>query len=188
MHIVFLPATEPDNIRYGRVPKQIAGYSHASIYHVSYSRLVWYNQTVQDEAIRQICDWSTQPIILVGFSKSGLGAWNITLRMPERVVGTIIFDAPVARDSLPPWGTAPFYADDASWQQDLPLRNVAAFHEVMPDDHRLILISGTGFPDEMQTLSAALHEVGRQHSFLDVPRTPHRWDSGWIEKGLELLS
>lgn len=187
MHIVFLPATEPGNTSYGQIPEHIPGYPDVSTSLVSYPNLVWYNRAVQDEAIRQIRSMDRQPIILVGFSKSGLGAWNISMRMPDRVVGTIIFDAPVAREQLPPWGTAPFYADDAAWQEDLPLRTVNRFHDVMPDDHRLILIAGPGFSDEMLALSNALHTIGRQHDVLDRQSTAHHWNAGWIEEGLEML-
>lgn len=181
---VFLPATEPGKGNYGEIPQEIALFPGLAVRQVNYPTLVWYNRAVQDEGIRQIRAWGATSVILVGFSKSGLGAWNIARRMPDLVAGTIIFDAPVARGTLPPWGTAPFYADDAAWQEDLPLRSIAAFHQAMPADHRLALISGPGFPDEMRVLSDALRQLGRQHIFLDRRDLKHHWNSGWIEDGL----
>ncbi len=182
--LVFLPATEPGNGHYGEIPQQIALFPDLAVRQVNYPTLVWYNRAVQDEAIRQIRALTATSLILVGFSKSGLGAWNIARRMPDRVAGTILFDAPVARDTLPPWGTAPFYADDAAWQADLPLRGIREFNEAMPAAHRLVLISGPGFHDEMQILSDALRQLGRQHGFLDRRNLNHHWNAGWIEEGL----
>ena len=183
--VVFLPATARDNITYGEIPEKIPAFPDIAVRQVVYPRLVWYNRAVQDEAIAQIRAWNIQSVILVGFSKSGLGAWNIARRIPERVSGTIIFDAPMARESLPPWGTAPFYADDAAWQKDLPLRTCAQFQEAVHPHHRLVLISGTGFHDEMCTLSGRLIKIGLPHAFLPRPELRHHWNSGWIEEGLE---
>jgi hypothetical protein len=98
--------------------------------------------------------------------------------------GTIIFDSPVARDALPPWGTAPFYKDDAAWQEDLPLRTCEQFKAVMPANHKLVLISGTGFHAEMCTLSDKLSGIGLEHIFLPRPDMKHHWNSGWLEEGL----
>lgn len=187
MNLVFLPATEPSDGMYGEVPDKIEGFLDASIHTVQYPHLVWYNFRVRDEAIAQIRAFNVSPVILVGFSKSGLGAWNIARAIPDLISGTIIFDAPVARESLPPWGTAPFYRDDESWQQDLPLRTVRSFRSVMPETHRLVLISGAGFHDEMCQLSNELTRVGSRHSFLSRPHLKHHWNSGWIGEGLNEL-
>lgn len=186
--LVVLPATEPGNRNYGEIPESIASFPALTVRQVTYPTLVWYNRAVQDEAIAQIRSWNAPSIILVGFSKSGLGAWNIARRISDLVAGTIIFDSPVARDSLPPWGTAPFYKDDVDWQEDLPLRTCEQFKAVMPANHQLVLISGTGFHAEMCTLSDKLSVIGLEHTFLPRPDMKHHWNSGWIEEGLNEIS
>lgn len=133
----------------------------------------------------QIRAWGNGPIILVGFSKSGLGAWHIARTMTDHVLATLIFDAPVARAELPPWGTQPFCADDDAWQADLPLRNVQAFDAALPKTHRLVLISGANFHEEMGSLSQALSDIGHKHVFVDRRDMKHHWNSGWIEEGLK---
>ena len=185
--LVFLPATEPGNHNYGVIPENIASFPDLAVRQVTYPALVWYNRAVQDEAIEQIRAWSVPSVILVGFSKSGLGAWNIARRIPDLVAGTIIFDAPVARDTLPSWGTAPFYKDDAAWQEDLPLRTCEQFKSVMPVNHKLVLISGKGFHAEMCMLSDKLSGIGLNHVFLPRPDVKHHWNSGWLEEGLMKL-
>jgi pimeloyl-ACP methyl ester carboxylesterase len=187
LNLVFLPATEPGDATYGTVPAWIEAYPAAAIHQIHYPAMVWYNKTVCREAIAQIRSIDAATVILVGFSKSGLGAWNIARSIPDRISGTIIFDAPVARDELPPWGTGPFYASDTSWQEDLPIRTIRDFQAVMPKTHSLVLLSGESFHEEMCALSQALSKIKAEHVFLPRPHLKHHWQSGWIEEGLHAL-
>lgn len=168
-HLVFLPATEPDDETYGMIPDQVAGYPEAVVHRMRFPRMVWYNETVRDEVVAQIRALDVAPIVLVGFSKSGLGVWNI------------------ARETLPPWGTVPFYASDADWRADLPLHTLAAFQAAVPRTHKLVLISGANFHDEMCVLAQALSETCIEFVFLPRPHLNHHWQSGWIEEGVRTL-
>jgi len=188
LNLVFLPATEPDDGTFGVIPSQLDTCPGASVRQVVFPTMVWYSQPVREQAIAQIQSWPAAPLVLIGFSKSGLGAWNIARAIPDRVAATIIFDAPVARLQLPPWGTRPFYADDAEWRQDLPILTTGAFQAAMRADHRLILISGEHFHTEMEALSEALGKGGMKHVYLPCPEMKHRWDGGWIEEGLSRLA
>tara|TARA_B100000809_G_scaffold260505_1_gene307569 strand:- start:2850 stop:3479 length:630 start_codon:yes stop_codon:yes gene_type:complete len=184
LNLVFLPATEPDDETFGKIPTRIEGCSSTSIHQVRYPGMVWYNAAIRQEAIDQIRALDVASIVLVGFSKSGLGAWNIARTIPDCISGTIIFDAPVARDERPVPETAPFYASDASWREDLPNRTVPAFKTAMPATHSLVLISGDGYHDEMRTLSRSIGKIRVEHTFLPRPHLKHHWNSGWIEQGL----
>ncbi len=188
LRLVFLPATEPTDTTYGVIPKTLSFGSHSVCQSLDFGRLVWYNAAVRAEARAQISRLDPGLIVLVGFSKSGLGAWNLTRELPDRVAATLIFDAPLTRAKLPPWGTAPFYADDAAWAADRPLLQIAAFKASVPASHRLILISGANFHGEMETFSKALRTAGVAHAFLASPGRRHHWNSGWLEEALPLLS
>ena len=74
MDIVFLPATDPGDTTCGTIPKELAGYPDASVRQVRYPALVWYNDAVRKEAVAQIRACGAAPVVLVGSSKSGLGA------------------------------------------------------------------------------------------------------------------
>lgn len=185
VNLVFLPATEPGDATYGGVPERISGLREVSIHTIQYQHLVWYNKSVRAEAVAQIHALNVSPIVLVGFSESGLGAWNIAREIPDLIEATIIFDAPVARRKLPPWQTAPFYDSDESWREDLPLDTMKSFLTNVLDPHRLVLLSGIGFHDEMCQLSDELKKNGYAHVFLPGPDREHRWDSGWVEEGLK---
>ena len=184
---VFLPATAPDDAAYGEPPGRLGCCPDAIIRHVRFPGLVWYNKSVQDDAIAQIRSFGAETAALIGFSKSGLGAWNIAMAIPDLASATVIFDAPVARRTLPPWGTDPFYADDDAWRQDLPILHVKRFHETMSRSHKLVLVAGPAFREEMRALSKALSSLGRRHVFLDRPDMKHHWNSGWIEPAVTAL-
>lgn len=184
LNVVLLPATDPADDRYGQAPDRLDGCPDAVFHHIRFPSMVWYNADVRRQAIAQIEALALPPVILIGFSKSGLGAWNIARAIPGRIAATIIFDAPVARDELPPWGTAPFYDGDCAWQADLPLRTIAEFQAAMPATHRLVLVSGASFHAEMARFAEALAASGLPHTFLPRPHLSHDWQSGWIEEGL----
>lgn len=188
MNLVFLPATDPEDTTYGSIPQRIEGYPDVALYPLYFPHLVWYNKPVRDQAIRQIEALQLSSFVLVGFSKSGLGAWNIARSMPDRVEATLIFDAPVARTEVPPWGTTGFYPNREMWLADLPIRSVSDFKAAMPAKHRLILIAGANFPDEMSALSQALTTANAEHTFLSRPHLIHHWNSGWIKEGLGVLT
>jgi len=185
--LILLPATEPTDKTCGTIPERIDAYPAASLRQVHYPAMVWYNEAVRNEAIAQIRAFDLGSVILVGFSKSGLGAWNIARTIPDRISATIIFDAPVARHELPPWGTAPFYDSDESWHKDVPVRTVEEFEAAVPRTHKLVLISGEGFHKEMCLLAGALSKTTVSYVFLPRPHLRHHWQSGWIEDGLNAL-
>jgi len=188
LHLVFLPATEPGDETFGVVPERIEACPGASVHQVHYAGMVWYNEHVRQEAIAQIRALELERIVLVGFSKSGLGAWNIARTIPGLVSGTIIFDAPVARENVASLGARAFYTDDPSWRRDLPIHTVQEYGAAMPGTHSLVLISGGSFHQEVYSLSQALSEAMVEHVFLPRPHLEHHWNSGWIEEGLTTLS
>lgn len=184
MDLVLLPATAPDDDRFGRMPEAVPGHVGLRVHAVRFPRQVWYDRATRAEAVAQIGHRCAAPVVLAGFSKSGIGAWNIALEHPGLVAATIIFDAPVARRELPPWGTAGFYADDADWQADLPLARVPRWTASVAGTHRLVLVAGALFHAEMHALSTALQAASVDHDLLGGAEFAHRWDSGWIAAGL----
>ena len=187
IELVMLPATEPDDKTYGQMPSSITGYPKLSIRHIHFPHMVWYNREIQRQAIAQIPVSSVYERVAVGFSKSGLGAWNIVLAAPELFSGSIIFDAPVTMECLPGWGTAPFYKNDVEWQADLPVRSIVEFRKKVPAKHKLILISGEKFHDQMSLFARTITDAGIPHIYIPGKNFKHHWNSGWIEEGLKAI-
>ena len=186
LNLVFLPATDPQDTTYGTIPKQIIGHKNVAVHRVYFPNLVWYNEAVRTQAIEQIDSLRIDFPVLVGFSKSGLGAFNIARMISDQVAGAIIFDAPVARMKSV-WNTAEFYPNDESWLADIPVLHLSDIKNVFKAAQPLILISGMGFHNEMVELSRLLHENSVNHTFLPHPDMKHHWNSGWIEEAVDIL-
>jgi pimeloyl-ACP methyl ester carboxylesterase len=184
--VVILPATHPDDPTFGFAPTRVAAQPQARLHAVRFPGVVWYNRAVRDQAMAQIRGLRLASCVLVGFSKSGLGAWNLACQMADQVQGVIIFDAPLASDDWRRWGEE-FYQDDVAWQEDLPLRQVRRDPAVWPGHASLVLISGSSFHAQMVQFAAALGRHGTPHQFLPRPGMPHHWDAGWLEQGLAAL-
>jgi hypothetical protein len=180
--VVFLPATAPRDITYGSIPCELPAGYHAQCRNVEFDRLVWYNAEIRKQAITQIEKIAKPGALLVGFSKSGLGAINIGCAMPDFFSHIIVFDAPLMRRQLPPWGTQQFYRSDSQWQRDLPARKIRRISQC---SWKLILISGESFGNEMREFSLLLNSFDCDHDFIASPKRAHNWNSGWIEPGLE---
>ncbi|MBT3342675.1 MAG: hypothetical protein HN712_26685 [Gemmatimonadetes bacterium] len=188
MDIVYLPATEPEDATYGFPPSQIVGRSDLVFHEVRFGHMVWYNEQIRAEALEQIAALNLDRLVLVGFSKSGLGAWHLTRALGDRVEATIIFDAPFAHEAIPTqWGAGPFYSDVETWREELPIRRVTDLELQGHRGHRLILVSGVNFDADMVAMGDQLAEADCPHTLLRRPELTHHWSSGWLELALTEL-
>ena len=186
--LVFLPATEPFDDRYGQAPAAIQTHPHWLIHHVRFARMVWYNAAVRQRAVEQIETANLSNLVLVGFSKSGLGAWNMAMALANRVKATVIFDSPMCTQPMPSYFGGGFYQTNAQWCDDLPSKSVTRFAELMPRDSRLILIGGEGFSEDMRLMSRLLNEHDVSHTHIDQPCLKHHWNSGWLAMAFDALA
>jgi len=188
MHeLVLLPATEPGDETYGSMPERIDAYPDASIHQIRFPTMVWYNKTIRRETTSKIRSLGVEPIILIGFSKSGLGVWNVAREIPNLVSGMIIFDSPSVRLEPPLPEINPYYESPTAWREDVPNLTVEHFQTVMPKTSKLVLISGESFHDEMCTFADTLAGTSINYIFLQRQHLKHHWRSGWIEEGLKAL-
>ena len=185
--VVFLPATAPEDPRYGQPPAAVPNLPAERIHQLSFARQVWYNRQVRAAAIAQIKALAAGPVVLVGFSKSGLGAIGIALDQPDLVSRLLIFDAPVCRQELPPWETADFYTPE-TWRQDLPANRVRELGGWLQGARRLVLVAGAGFSADMQAFATMLAGHPPQLRLIANPTRVHHWNSGWVEEFLPLVT
>ena len=172
-NVIFLSAeTPPDPVdssaRCSDVP--IEGHT------LTFPRIVWYDAADVDSAVRQIAVNNVAPVVLAGFSKSGLGAIRVALRIPELVRGLLIFDAPL---NIPPLEKC---LRPAFTEAQMLVR---AMHETLHPSTRIVLIGGKEFHKEMRLFSGFLTREAVAHNFIDKPAREHRWESGWVKESLK---
>lgn len=117
---------------------------------------------------------------LVGFSKSGWGAWSLLLRNPDLFEAAAAWDAPLMMDAPGKYGSGPIFGSSenfANYQLTTLIQKTKL--EVLSQG-RLILAGYGNF----QTETEAMHQFLRDHQvpvvFLDGPKRMHQWESGWL--------
>ena len=170
----------------------------------TFSALPWYADHPEDSRIQQesyflqdvlpLVD-RTYPVaqepdgrLLVGFSKSGWGAWSLLLRHPHLFGKAVAWDAPLMQAAPDRYGMAPIFGSHANFERyritSLLREKSAALHGVP----RLIL---TGYFAAFRAHHIAMHGLLKglaiPHVYRDGPKRAHRWDSGWLQEAVTLL-
>lgn len=125
--------------------------------------------------------------LLLGFSKSGWGAFSLLLRHPDRFGRAAAWDAPLMMAAPGAYGSGPIFGT---------VENFAGYHltELLKshapqsgDQPRLIHLSGGNFTDHHTAFEQRLCVLRVPHIYHAGPTRKHHWNSGWIRPALHLL-
>ncbi len=171
----------------------------------TFSHLPWYADHPENPHIRQesyllkvILPFieKTYPVIpgrpgrlLVGFSKSGWGAFTLLLRNPEVFAAAAAFDAPMALAGPGPYGTGPIFGGRKNFAdyrvESLLKKNGGRLGK----GRRLALL---GYHDNFRSHHLQAHRWMKalkiEHHWQDGPKRKHSWDSGWLAEAVALLA
>ncbi|MEX2216036.1 MAG: alpha/beta hydrolase-fold protein [Phycisphaeraceae bacterium] len=130
--------------------------------------------------------------LLLGFSKSGWGAFTLILRNPDLFARAASWDAPLMFTDWDKWPsrswTAPFGSEEtfrAFSPAALIEARAAAFKK---DPARLILLGPGNFKQDAITMHEAMKRLGVQHTFDHTLDSRHDWHSGWVKPAIEYLT
>lgn len=169
-----------------------------------FAQLPWYADHPTDPAIRQESYFlksvlplieQTYPVLpgrpgrlLIGFSKSGFGAWSLLLRHPDLFEGAAAFDAPLMQETPNKYGMGPIFGTQENFDRYCipPLLKKRA--EELRGPSRLVLIGAGNFEREHTQMHALLNELQVAHKYVAGPGREHSWGSGWLPQAFELLS
>lgn len=124
---------------------------------------------------------------LLGFSKSGWGAWSLLLRHPDLFGRAAAWDAPLAEAAPTKYGMGPIFGTQANFEQyriETLLRREAARLGEKP---RLVLLGYGNFREQHVRVHEEMLRWGIPHVYRDGPARKHHWDSGWVGEAVELL-
>ena len=126
--------------------------------------------------------------LLVGFSKSGWGAFSLLLRHPDIFGRAAAWDAPFLLKRPGPWGTDrcwPTEADFARYKVPRLLDERATLLRAQPA--RLVLLGFGLYRDDDLRVHEQLATLGVPHHWVHGPERKHTWESGWIESAIAAL-
>lgn len=177
---------------------------HAAIFVTpTFAHLPWYADHPTDPAIRQESYFlkDVVPFIdqnypslaersgrhLLGFSKSGWGAWSLILRHSDLFEKAAAWDAPLMLDQPGKYGSGPIFGSAENFAgyriADLLAKQSANFR----GSPRLILLGYGNFRAEHEQLRPLLERLDVAYIERDGPQRVHDWHSGWVAEALELL-
>jgi hypothetical protein len=127
--------------------------------------------------------------LLVGFSKSGWGAWSLLLRHPDIFYRAAAFDAPMMMDAPGNYGSAPIFgtADNFRRYQISTLLEQRAT-DLRKEPSRLMLIGKGNFQPEHVQIKSRLESAKIPHTWIEGPVREHSWHSGWLPEAIDWLT
>ncbi len=208
--IYVLPVEAGRELRYGDATTEISKLapsvrSQALFVTPTFTQLPWYADHPTDADIRQESHllrcvlpfiertYPAQPgragRRLLGFSKSGWGAWSLLLRHPQVFERAAAWDAPLLLAAPGKYGSGPIFGDQPNFEQYQISRLVRERAAELSGPPRLILLGYGNFRDEHVGMHAFLEELHVPHLYRDGPQREHTWHTGWVEEAVrELLA
>lgn len=168
----------------------------------TFARLPWYADHPSAKGIRQETHFrrvvvpfieSKYPALakpegrlLLGFSKSGWGAFTLLLRHPETFGKAAAWDAPLDMDRPGKYGSGDIFGDDATFQK---YRVTALLEGSKLGEKARLAVLGHG---NFRPAHAAVHDLMTRlripHEYQDGPARKHDWHSGWVAGAVTWLA
>ena len=125
--------------------------------------------------------------LLLGFSKSGWGAFSLLLRHPDTFGKAAAWDAPLMMEKPGAYGSGDIFgtADNFAGYRVSKLleANAAKFAK----ESRFVLLGYGNFRDHHKQAHDLMDKLKVLHEYCDGPSRKHDWHSGWVKEAAELL-
>jgi S-formylglutathione hydrolase FrmB len=195
-----LPVEAHDEKRWGDARAEIAKLDLANRYRVvvvfpTFSHLPWFADHPSDPHIRQetyllkvvlpfierIYPVGTDRYArsLLGFSKSGWGAWTLLLRHPDLFGKAAAWDAPMTMD-VPRYGMAPIVGTQDNFERYRVTTLLRARGALLGSEPRLMLTGWDFYREQTVGARRLLQQLKILHVYRDGPQRRHHWNSGWM--------
>jgi S-formylglutathione hydrolase FrmB len=169
----------------------------------TFSHLPWYADHPTDPSLRQE-SYFLQVVVpfveksypaqakatgrlLLGFSKSGWGAWSLLLRHPDIFGRASAWDAPLMLDRPGKYGSGDIFGTQENFDEYHVAKLLRDRKELLGRDKRLILTGYGNFRKEHEQMHVLADELKISHDYRDGPQRKHDWHSGWVEEAVKLL-
>jgi len=170
----------------------------------TFSALPWYANHPTDSSLRQE-EYFVEEVVplverhypvvrgpegrlLVGFSKSGWGAWSLLLRHLDLFGKAAAWDAPLMQATPDRFGMAPIFGTAENFEHYRISRLLREHASQLRGATRLVLTGYAGsFRSHHIEAHELLQELGVPHVYRDGPKRDHRWGSGWLDEAVSLL-
>ncbi len=206
--IYVLPVEAANGTRYGdgllEVQRHNLHNKHDVIFVApTFSALPWYADHPTNNEVRQESYFLTDVVpfvertypvsktasdrLLLGFSKSGWGAWTLLLRHPDKFGRAVAWDAPLMMTQVGKYGNGPIFATQENFDSHRIDRLLRKNAKSLRKEQRLILTGYDNFRAHHQQAHELLEELRIPHIYRDGPTRNHDWHSGWVSEAVTFL-
>jgi hypothetical protein len=125
--------------------------------------------------------------LLLGFSKSGWGAFSLLLRQPELFGKAAAWDAPLMMDRPDRYGMGDIFGTQENFEKYQISRLLETQAGKFQKEKRLFLLGYGNFRDHHDRAHALMDKLKIVHEYRDGPARKHDWHSGWMTEAVEWL-
>ncbi|MCR4411636.1 MAG: alpha/beta hydrolase-fold protein [Thermoguttaceae bacterium] len=169
----------------------------------TFSRLPWYADHPSDPGLRQesYLLHDVLPLVersypartdregrlLVGFSKSGWGAYSLLLRHPDVFGKAAAWDAPLTETAPQRFGMGPIFGTQANFENYRITSLLARRASDLGPRPRLVLLGYGNFREAHVAAHRQMTALNIPHVYRDGPQRKHDWHSGWLAEAVAAL-
>jgi hypothetical protein len=125
--------------------------------------------------------------LLLGFSKSGWGAWSLLLRHPDLFEAAAAWDAPLMKEKPDQFGMDGAFSTEENFRGYRLTSLVREKADLLRARKRLAHFGYGNFREHHQRMQALLEELRIPAEYADGPSRKHLWESGWMEEAVAAL-
>jgi hypothetical protein len=168
-----------------------------------FAQLPWYADHPTDKAIRQesyllksVIPYVDEELslneaqverYLVGFSKSGWGAFTLLLRNPGLFKKAAAWDAPLMMQKPGPNGSDSIFGNSDNFDKYEITSLLRKRKKQLQGAPRLISMGYDNFRENHLEFHIMATELNIPHVHRDGPQRRHHWESGWLREAVDLL-
>lgn len=119
--------------------------------------------------------------LLLGFSKSGWGAFVLLLRNPDIFGRAAAWDTPLMLDTHDRYGSGAIFGTPENFERYQFSKLVKVNATMFQKEPRFILHGWGGFQAQHEKAHTLMNEFKVKHVYLVGERRKHDWHSGWVE-------
>jgi|SRR5579884_1025076 len=170
----------------------------------TFARLPWYADHPTDPRVRQE-GYFLQVVVpfveekypalarpegrlLLGFSKSGWGAFTLLLRHPDLFGRAAVWDAPLMMEGPGRYGSGDVFATKENFEKYRVTRLLEERAGRLGEGKRLAVFGYGNFRDDHRAVHALMERLKIDHEYADGPQRRHDWHSGWVEGAVMFLA
>lgn len=205
--LYLLPVEAKDEQRWGdplaeAAKVDLANKLNVIVAYPTFSHLPWYCDHPTDPGIRQETYFLKVVVpfverayparaerdarLLLGFSKSGWGAWSLLLRNSEVFGKAAAWDSPMMMEKGL-YGMAAIAGTQENFERHRIPNLLRERSKPLGAEPRLLLMGYDNFRAPTQQAHALLDELNIPHGYRDGPQRKHHWNTGWVEEAARWL-